>query len=188
MDKHKERIEKLKKEIAQLDRPFTNQRVVMTSKRPQGYVPKNRIATGNDKARRAVDGNYRAFIAFHLMERNWDDALRALALPPLPPQPEIFQIAKPYVNHGRWVADCPDPDCAGCEVVEPTDPVFMCLSCGNLHTQQGNRVWLLTVDFPVHNIMQAATRALLKRPRIFRNWAPETESVQDLLEENEKNM
>lgn len=31
-----------------------------------------------------------------------------------------------YMNHGRWVADC--PKCTGAEIVEPNKP-FVCGSC-----------------------------------------------------------
>ena len=33
------------------------------------------------------------------------------------------------VDFGRWLADC--PDCNGAEYVDPDEPVFFCLSCGN---------------------------------------------------------
>jgi hypothetical protein len=34
-----------------------------------------------------------------------------------------------YVNHGRWVAEC--PDCAGAQLVSELERRFWCLNCGN---------------------------------------------------------
>lgn len=35
-----------------------------------------------------------------------------------------------YVNHGRWVVEC--PDCNGAQLACRTDPRFMCNECGNV--------------------------------------------------------
>ena len=32
------------------------------------------------------------------------------------------------IDFGRWIADC---ECGGAEAVDPKDPVFFCVSCGN---------------------------------------------------------
>ena len=32
------------------------------------------------------------------------------------------------IDFGRWVADC---ECSGCEYVDPNEPIFYCLACGN---------------------------------------------------------
>ena len=32
------------------------------------------------------------------------------------------------IDHGRWLADC---ECGGAEYVDPSDPIFFCLACGN---------------------------------------------------------
>lgn len=70
------------------------------------------------------------------------------------------------VNHGRWIANC--CFCKGAEMVTPTDPRFLCLSCGN----QGG-TWV-PVEFPSNAASIEAE--LVKRPKQEnRNWrAPET--------------
>ena len=46
-------------------------------------------------------------------------SLDTSSLPPL----------RPRVDWGRWLVDC--PGCGGAELVDVTEPVFLCLSCGN---------------------------------------------------------
>jgi len=79
-----------------------------------------------------------------------------------------------YVNEGRWVADCPQRDCAGAELVDPEWPLFVCCSgCGcGPHC----------VIFPKDR--EKIEAALVKRqvPRT-RNWLP-GETVSDLQREN----
>lgn len=81
-----------------------------------------------------------------------------------------------YVNHSRWVADC--PLCNGAELVSPNDPRFFCGSCGN----DGGTFF--TVVFPKD---KAAIEAeLLKRSDLrSRNWNI-TESVKKLQAENKE--
>ena len=38
---------------------------------------------------------------------------------------------KARLDFGRWIADC---ECGGAEAVDPKDPVFYCVSCGNERT------------------------------------------------------
>lgn len=38
---------------------------------------------------------------------------------------------KARLDFGRWLADC---ECGGAEAVDPGDPVFFCVSCGNERT------------------------------------------------------
>lgn len=35
------------------------------------------------------------------------------------------------IDFGRWIADC---ECGGAEYVDPDEPIFFCLSCGNAAT------------------------------------------------------
>jgi len=35
------------------------------------------------------------------------------------------------INRGRWIADC---ECGGAEYVDPDEPLFFCMSCGNAVT------------------------------------------------------
>lgn len=42
------------------------------------------------------------------------------------------------IDFGRWIADC---ECGGAEYVDPDDPIFFCLSCGNqAHDGKARRV------------------------------------------------
>ncbi len=80
-----------------------------------------------------------------------------------------------YVNHGRWVVDC--PDCNGAQLACRTDRRFMCDECGNI-TIGG--LWR-PVDWPADI---AAIEAVLQvRPLANQNWAP-GETVQDLAADN----
>ena len=36
---------------------------------------------------------------------------------------------KARLDFGRWIADC---ECGGAEAVDPKEPIFFCVSCGNL--------------------------------------------------------
>jgi len=79
-----------------------------------------------------------------------------------------------YVNHGRWVANC--PNCNGGIFGPPAhgshDQTGACLDCG----------WVYTLDYPVQ--AQAIERLLLLRPKPDnRNWLP-GETVADLAREN----
>lgn len=46
------------------------------------------------------------------------------------------------INRGRWIAIC--PDCHNAEAVDPEEPVFFCLNCGNI----GNGRKFRPVNFP----------------------------------------
>lgn len=81
-----------------------------------------------------------------------------------------------YVNHGRWVADCP-AGCGGAELAR--DDVFMCRECGNITTrhQPVPLVW------PSDEDVRAIEAALVVRPFLNRNWNID-ESIGRLLAEN----
>jgi hypothetical protein len=106
-------------------------------------------------------------------------------LAPEPPAPDAVDEgaeAVAYVNHGRWVADCPSPACTGAELVDPDEPRFYCLSCYNAAF---GGLWL-PVRFPPERERQAIERALLARPRARnRNWYP-GETVAQLEEEHRR--
>lgn len=83
-----------------------------------------------------------------------------------------------YINHGRWVADCPNPDCRGALVVTVADPILLCTDCGN----EANGGKPFTVVFPAQR--EAIERELMKRPLLARkakarNWQP-GETIADL--------
>lgn len=64
------------------------------------------------------------------------------------------------VNHGRWLADCPAPACAGAELVRLTGP-FACGTCG------------VVADVAWPDDVAGITTALEVRPDpATRNWWP----------------
>ena len=92
------------------------------------------------------------------------------------------------VNHGRWLVDCPYD--LGSELLDPSEPVFVCLSCGNLGFNEDTKLQgdglLLEIDFPVPGQMRQIEKLLSARPKeINRNWSP-GETVGDLQRENEE--
>ncbi len=74
-----------------------------------------------------------------------------------------------YLNHGRWVADCPDPDCAGAELARD---VFVCSNCKRM----------ATVVWPDNKSLIDDTTAARSVPET-RNWVP-GETIDDLHQEN----
>lgn len=77
-----------------------------------------------------------------------------------------------YVNHGRWIVDCP------CGAGSATDPAWRearCFGCGTVYAN---------VVFPPDEDRARIEALLMKRPRIeHRNWFPH-ERVDDLAAEN----
>lgn len=74
-----------------------------------------------------------------------------------------------YVNHGRWVVDC--PDCRNAQLACKTDHRFMCNECGNIAV---SRLWR-PVIWPAK---PAAIEAMLgNRPRENQNWDPSEAAV-----------
>lgn len=74
-------------------------------------------------------------------------------------------LARAYVNHGRWVADCPQPYCYNAEPLQPGQWMFQCTDTACLVMSE--------VEWPspmeAHNIW----KALLERPNpANRNWFP----------------
>lgn len=102
------------------------------------------------------------------------------------------KTVKARVDFGRWVADC--PDCNGCEYVDPDDPFFFCLSCGNVTIEGYARLVIFPKDItgiekelmnrPVNDLIGAneVDRALKAKsifPGLSRSWNP-GETVADL--------
>ena len=92
-----------------------------------------------------------------------------------------------YISNGRWMALCDETGCQGCEYVDPDEPIFYCLSCGNGQTGQAR-----PVKFPSRRreieaaLLERAmvpsggndvvTRAFNARPldeALRRDWVPE---------------
>lgn len=110
------------------------------------------------------------------------------------------------IELGQWCANC---ECGGVEFVDPNDPIFFCLSCGN-RVDAGN---LRPVLFPDPGMQAEIERLVLERPvddlrglddadraafakaviyietedgshlPLTRSWDPH-ESVEDLMREN----
>lgn len=78
--------------------------------------------------------------------------------------------AKAYINHGRWVVDC--PRCNG--GVKVSEQEAGCPDCGAE----------LAVGWPDQADRDAAEEVLAVRPTENRNWYPATEDVDDLKAEN----
>jgi len=90
-------------------------------------------------------------------------------------------VAVAYVNHGRWVADCPDTECHGAEDTTPNRVSgiialnrdrMVCTNCG--------RMW--PAEWPPD--AGAIVQVLMQRPKVnTRHWWP-WETVQELVLEN----
>ena len=84
-----------------------------------------------------------------------------------------------YINHGRWVADC--PDCSGAELVNKTERKFWCESCHNTFNNGKCR----RVIFPRN--WNAIEKVILARPNLKnRNWKL-SETIKDLKRQNKEN-
>lgn len=88
------------------------------------------------------------------------------------------EAVKAYVNHGRWVVEC--PDCHGAQLACKTDRRFMCHCCGNQYV--GGR-WRAVV-WPSERQVAAIEKLLVARPdEVNRNWVGE--SFAKLKQEND---
>ncbi len=99
-----------------------------------------------------------------------------------PPQPGVALGVKAQarVDAGRWLADCPNPDCQGAEYVSFEHPFIFCHECRN--GAVGNQ--LIEITVPAPGLRADIETYLLARPvPATRNWFPH-ESVRDLREEN----
>lgn len=95
--------------------------------------------------------------------------------------------ARAYVNHGRWIADCPR-DCGSALTLEPKQTAYACPECKWF----GGIEWPSDADGITHALEQRAV------PRT-RNWFPEGhtlalrsnsphgQTVKQLMEETEEN-
>jgi hypothetical protein len=94
---------------------------------------------------------------------------RALGLP-IPAETGREVLAR--IEMGRWIVDCP---CRGAEAVDSSDPIFMCLSCGDgIHT----------VIFPDNR--GEIEEELLKRENVKGwSWYPQ-ETIEELRAETQR--
>lgn len=69
-----------------------------------------------------------------------------------------------YMNHGRWICDCPRPFCANALKLQPKQAEFYC-------APEGGCQQVASVEWP--DDVDEITRALSARPVLAtRNWAP----------------
>lgn len=83
-----------------------------------------------------------------------------------------------YVNHGRWVADCPTPFCTGAAVLMPGAP-YLCGNC--LNAECGYRYRLVEWPIQRREIEDILSARLLPENA---NWRP-GETIERLALENE---
>jgi hypothetical protein len=151
-------------------------------KRINSYQIKNlnRFTGGKDHWAWHSRGDRKKFVYRHLvglaerhgLEKDIFDSLMNAE----PVGPEITAT----LIDGRWVARC---ECGGQEVVDPDDPVFVCLNpnCLNAMVRHNPR----RVKFPNKRKMQSLAEILLARENpIHRNWLGE--SLDELEKENQR--
>lgn len=98
------------------------------------------------------------------------------AVPAGPPALEGDPVVQAYVNHGRWIAEC--PACHAALVPPLRHPTFVCPVCRSAAV--GGRA--VELRWPAE--LEAGELALLVRPMPNRNWHPWRETVADLDSEN----
>lgn len=69
-----------------------------------------------------------------------------------------------YVNHGRWIAEC--PDCKNAQLACKTDHRFLCNECGNVAV---DNLWRAVI-WPAN--VEGIESMLESRPRVNQNWVP----------------
>ena len=118
-----------------------------------------------------------------LSPQDWVD--RYWSGPTLDKEFHDTQVVYAYINHGKWIIECPSPgsSCSAAILGHPDMPEFFCPSCGNA-------VWdgkWLHVVFPDETTVHQIEALLSVRPDITsRNWVP-PETVDDLKLENKVN-
>lgn len=113
--------------------------------------------------------SWRAFLLRHWRKNQGNRAL--------PPEDGYVGVIDAYINHGRWVADCPTPGCGAAYIVTPNDTSLLCGNCGT--------GWWF-IRFPRDR--SELEQLLLKRiPGVgrapTRNWLP-NQTVDDIRDEN----
>lgn len=103
--------------------------------------------------------------------RGW--RLRAAGIEGIPDHAKRAGVAAhavAYVNHGRWVADCPTPGCGGAILLLPAPAGFLCGTCFNAAIGGQYRV----VDWPKSADRERIEVALRARPlAVNMNWTPD---------------
>lgn len=110
----------------------------------------NKIVTGNDLAKVLHFKSYRIMLKMKSKEPIVRTVIKGWTGETINSRPVYASI-----NTGRWIAEC---ECGGAEIVEPSDPIFFCFSCGNACVEHAAR----PVIFPEN--MDELEHLLLKRP------------------------
>lgn len=95
--------------------------------------------------------------------------------------------ARAYINHGRWIADCPR-DCGCALTLDPHQPTYACPECK----------WMGGVEWPdnADEIWEALQKRAVPRTRnwfpsghslALRSNSPHGQTVKQLIEETEEN-
>lgn len=88
----------------------------------------------------------------------------------------------PYLNQGRWVIDCPSPDCNGAERVLPWQALSVCDCRDRSFCQHDSPCrWITELEWPADRQLIEAT--VNQRSILNRNWYP-WETLEHLVEEN----
>lgn len=89
-----------------------------------------------------------------------------------------------YINHSRWIAECPTTGCSGAGFITFKEDRCWCVHC--------NTGWH-TIVFPDSDKVGEVEEILLKRPAPnSRNWEPvqrgrfPAEAIEDLIEQNKE--
>jgi hypothetical protein len=99
------------------------------------------------------------------------------AVPRFPTHASLDRTVVAFVNHGRWLWEC--PICHAAQVCSATDHRAFCIDCFN----GGDGWW--PIVWPDEPTLRAAVTLLVRRPdKTLRNWHPAVESVQQLQAEN----
>jgi hypothetical protein len=102
---------------------------------------------------------------------------------PLPPASAVKGSVRARVNQGRWIVDCPNPECTNAMVASFVEKLFICWNCGS---EDNDGQWR-KVTFP--RSKKRIEKLLMARPSkrpfeaVNRNWDL-NESVDDLEIEN----
>lgn len=94
---------------------------------------------------------------------------------PTPPRFDVKTSKEPplqvYLNHGRWVVDC--PDCNGAQLACEEDPRFMCNECGNV---AAGGLWR-AIEWPTGR--PGIETTVTRRRFVHQNWLP-GQTIEDL--------
>jgi len=142
------------------------------------HVPLKRIETARTTLRYRDAEDYARWLEGHARKLN-----RGAKGPLVPALGDVARDAPPavaYVNHGRWVADCPTDGCGGALDVAHDLPGFWCPYC--LNANAGGR-WRV-IAWPSGRDEREIETALAARPHAANaNWWP-WETVDGLRLEN----